>query len=201
METDLGRMFVRRAAGAALIAAAAMIGLWALPAGAAGKAESIVGDWPEPSRRMALAMIDKHGQPNRVGADAVTWFGLYRGRRTVVHRAFDAAGMVEQVVLYRVPAEKAEAVTLFDGRLKVDREAAELSARTESVRTSFLVLNLAHEVASGFRTVPAAREFRDRQMRLAQAGKSSRYRDGLIFEQPTATRPGVSVLPGGVSAP
>ena len=197
MNIDLRGMFVRCVAGVGLLAATAMIGDGRLAgAAAAGKAESAVADWPEPSRLMALAMIERHGQPDRRSDDILTWFGLYRGRRTVVHRTNSRGDVVEQVVLYRVPAAKAGAVALLDPRIKSVRDAAELSARTESVKTSFLLLNLAHEVASGFRDVAAAQAFRDRQMRLANTGKSSRYRESLIFEAP---RP--LVLPAGEKAP
>lgn len=172
------------AAGVGLLAVTALVGLLPPRAAAAEKAEAIVAGWPEPSRRAALAMIDKHGQPDRRREGSLAWYGLYRGRRTVVHRSETGADAVEQVVVYRVPAEKAGAVALFDPRIKVNRRFSELSARTDGVRTSFLLLNLAHEVASGFKTVAEAQAFRDRQVRLAAAGKSSRYRDGLIFEKP-----------------
>lgn len=156
------------------------------------RAQRIISNWPQPSRLVARAMIEKHGQPHKRTDDALTWYGLYRGKRTVVHRSATPEGVVEQVVLYRVPEDKAAAVALFDERLKADKEAAELSARTESVRTSFLVLNLAHEIASGFREVADAQSFRDRQIRLANAGKSSRYRESLLFEAPLPV-----VVPGG----
>jgi hypothetical protein len=96
--------------------------------------------------------------------------------------------MVEQVVLYRVPPRKVDALALFDKRIKVNRNASEMSARAESVRTNFLLLNLAHEIASGFRTVGEAQEFRDKEMRLAETGKSSRYRERLLFEEPLRLR-------------
>lgn len=179
---------------------AALAGLLALAATAgrdgpalartASKAEKTVASWPERARLVALAMIEKHGQPHRAGKDSLTWIGLYRGRRTVVHRAAEGEGIVEQVVLYRVPAARMAELARFDDRLRVDEESAELSARADSVRSSFLVLNLAHEVASGFKTAAEAREFRDRQERLALAGKSSPYRDELLFERPLPSSAG-----------
>lgn len=156
------------------------------------RAQRIIASWPQPSRLVARAMIEKHGQPHKRGPGSLTWYGLYRGKRTVVHRSATREGVVEQVVHYRVPEDKAAALAAFDERLKADSEAAELSARTESVRTSFLVLNLAHEVASGFREAADARSFRDRQIRLGNAGKSSRYRESLLFEAPLPV-----IVPGG----
>jgi len=206
MTNVLRRMLGRCATGAALIALTAVGGYgWLERAEAAGKAEPVVAEWPEPSRRTALAMIEKLGEPHRVDGDSLTWIGIYRGRRTVVRRSSTGEGMVEQTVLYRVPPEKVAELARFDDRLRIDRKASELSARTESVRTSFLVLNLAHEVASGFKTAEKAREVRDKELRLAAAGKSSRYRDGLIFEEPLPTvlpaRVLPPVLPSDASAP
>lgn len=206
MTIMMRRIVGRCATGAALIALTAVGGRgWIQRALAAGKAEPIVAAWPEPSRRTALAMIEKLGEPHRADGDSLTWIGIYRGRRTVIRRSSTGEGMVEQTVLYRVPPEKVGELTRFDERLRIDRKASELSARTESVRTSFLVLNLAHEVASGFKTAENAREVRDRELRLAAAGKSSRYRDGLIFEEPLPmvlpARVVPPVLPSDASAP
>lgn len=202
MNIDFRRILVHCAAGVGLLVVTAMSGRdWPVNAGAAEKAESIVADWPEISRLTAQAMIEKHGQPNRRGMNSLTWFGLYGGRRTVVHRSNSGLSMVEQVVLYRVPAKKIAVLELFDKRITVDPNASEMTARSESLRTDFLLLNLAHEIASGYKTAGKAREFRDKEMRLAEAGKSSRYRDGLIFEKPLPSRPGVSVFSGGEYLP
>lgn len=202
MNIDLRRAFWRCLAGVGLLIVTAMNGRdWPLRAGAASRADSIVADWPEISRLTAQAMIEKHGQPNRRSMNSLTWYGLYGGRRTVVHRSASGDGMVEQVVLYRVPDKKIGLLALFDKRVTVDQKASEMTARSESLRTDFLLLNLAHEVASGFKTAGAAQEFRDKEMRLAETGKSSRYRDGLIFEKPLPSRPGPSVFPGGGYSP
>ncbi|HAM36759.1 MAG TPA: hypothetical protein DEB40_00505 [Elusimicrobia bacterium] len=184
MKNEHRRIFGRCAASLGLLALAMAGGsIW--PMHAAGTdAASLVANWPESSRLMALAMIEKHGQPSRSDEQALTWFGLYRGRRTTVRRARAGAAMIEQVVLYRVPAHKVDELKSFDSRITVDREAAEMSAQTDSERTNFLLLNLAHEIASGFKTVGEAKEFFHAQMQLAKTGKSSRYRDRILFEDP-----------------
>lgn len=198
MNIDMRRIYGSLALGVGLLAVTALGGGGSTPlAGAAAKDDAIIADWPEPSRLMALAMIERHGPPDRRDEDALTWLGLYRARRTVVHRSSAGEGVVEQVVLYRVPAEKIGALKAFDSRLIVDRGDAELSVRTDSVRTNFLVLNLAHEIASGFRSASAARRVAEKEMRLAGTGKSSRYRDSLLFEgELPFARPGRAVLPG-----
>lgn len=171
------------------------------PAAAATDAEEIAAGWPDPSRLQARAMIEKYGEPHRRDDLSLTWFGLFGGRRTVIHKALPGQLEIEQVVLYRVPAAKVADLTNFDPRITVKRKEAEMSARTDGLRTSLLTLNLAHEIASGFKTVPEAKEFRERQTRLAAAGKSSRYLDRLTFEEPRRSLPSPFVLPGGVNTP
>lgn len=175
------RLIGRCAALAAVLGLAALDGRdW--PAQAAEKAESVISSWPDLSRRTAEMMIEEHGKPHKIEADSLTWHGLYRGRKTVVHRA-NPEGVVEQTVNYRVPEKKVGEVERIDDRLKVDRGASELTAVSDSLRTDFLLLNLAHEVASGFRSVEGARAFRDKEQRLAASGKDSRYRGELLFER------------------
>ncbi|MDO8756613.1 MAG: hypothetical protein Q7J64_01255, partial [Elusimicrobiota bacterium] len=97
---------------------------------------------------------------------------------------------------------------LLDSRLMIDRGASELTAISDSLRTDFLLLNLAHEVASGFRSLEGAQAFRDKEQRLAMSGKESRYRDSLLFERsipvmiyPDRTLPPVETPPSPSPAP
>jgi len=197
MNIDMRRMTVRLFAGLGLLALTAMGGRWPMNADAAAKDDEIVADWPEASRLMAKAMIERHGRPDRRDEDALTWLGLYDGRRTVVHRGSGGGGSVEQVVTYKVPEKKIGDLQSFDSRIVVDRSDAELSVRSDSVRTDFLVLNLAHEIASGFRSVESARRVFEKEMRLEGTGKSSRYRDSLLFEgELPIVVPNQATLPG-----
>lgn len=180
MTLDIRRLIARCAAVFVVLGLAALDGRdW--PANAAEKAESIISSWPDLSRRTAEMMMEEHGKPSKVEADTLTWHGLYRGRKTVVYRS-NPEGVIEQTVAYRVPEKKVGEIQLLDKRLKVG--ASELTAVSDSLRTDFLLLNLAHEVASGFRSVEGAQAFRDKEQRLAVSGKESRYREGLLFERP-----------------
>ncbi len=203
MTIDSRRVFRRCCVSIGLLVATMMVGLggYARAESASNKAKSAVAEWPEASRLTALAMIERHGHPDRIDDNSLTWIGIYHGKRTVVHSSDSGEGIVEQVAIYPIPAEKVDAVTAFDKRINVDRASGELSARADDVRTDFLLLNLAHEVASGFKDTAEAQAFRDKQLQLAEAGKSSRYRSVLIFEQQLSTLPTPFVLPAGVNPP
>lgn len=160
---------------------------------------SMIAEWPETSQLAAQSMIEVHGKPSRQDATSLTWFGLHRGMRTVVHREGDA--VVEQVVRYKVPAGKVDEIARFDEKIKVDREASEMSVRTDMEKTNMLYLNLAHEIASGFKTADEAKEFFQGQMRLADTGKASTYRDLLRFETRRKKTPMPFILPPGANPP
>lgn len=183
MNIDMRRMYVRLAAGVGLLAVTAISGgKWPPSAGAASKDDAIIADWPEASRLTARAMIEKNGPPDRREEDALTWLGLYDAKRTVIRRGTDGGGIVEMAVNYRVPEKKIAGLKSFDPRLAVDRGDSEMFVRADSVSAAMLSLNLAHEVASGFRSVASAVSLRDKELRLAQTGKGSRYRESLLFE-------------------
>lgn len=54
---------------------------------AAVKESWLASGWPDNSRDTAREMIDRHGVPNKINGESMTWYGIYRGRRTVLHRA------------------------------------------------------------------------------------------------------------------
>lgn len=169
---------------AAVIAGlAAMLVASAAPArvSAAVKESWLASGWPEKSRDSAREMIDRHGMPNKLDGESMTWYGLYRGRRTVLQRA---SGVIQQVVIYSVPAGKVEALMSFNGDIVIDRPAGELSVFSDSVATNLLLLNLAHDIASGFISVETAKaRYRSITVR-ADAGESMAYRRSIGFEAP-----------------
>ena len=183
MRQEMRRPFVRWAGVSALALALAGGFVGPCRAETAKGAKAAVADWPETSRITALALIEKYGTPRHASADSLTWVGPGNWKRTVLHRDDSAGGLLEQTVAYRVPEKKVADLQGLEGGVSVDRKREELTVRTDGERTNFLAANLAHEVASGFKTPDQARDFYGRQLRLANAGKSSSYLDSLRFGQ------------------
>lgn len=180
MKKEYRWMLGRGAVSLGLFAAAVTGGGRPFRAFAATDAAAFTVDWAESSGAHAQAMIKKYGTPNRHDDTSLTWFGLFGGKRTIIYRKEPGARMIEQAVFYRVPAKKVGDLKKFDSRITIERQASELSVRTDSIKTNFLVLNLAHEISSGFKTIAEAIAVYDEQMLLAD-DTASRYRDSLLF--------------------
>lgn len=173
-----------------LIAGAGLVALLAaaLGAGADETVERAMSGWPERAKSAARETLARYGKPGEIGRGALVW--RYNGpwKRTVVYRTawpHDAGGedrnYLENTIGYRVPAARVEELTAFDGKLDADARFGEMSARSDSEATNFLLLNVADEIARGERSAPDARRFAARILRLSAAGKSSPYLAGLLF--------------------
>lgn len=148
----------------------------------AAAARTTVAGWPEGSRMVAEALIEKYGAPDAVEDGRLTWNGNGGWKRTTVHRLpSEGSEVVEQSIGYVVPRDRRAALTQLDLALKVDEASGELTATSESEETNFLALNLADEVVKETRTPEGARAYYVQTLRLAGAGKSSPYMRELLF--------------------
>jgi len=150
--------------------------------------EAVINDWPGTAKKTAEAMILKYGQPSHVDDESLTWYNNGPWKKTVVYRQayegeYDAKSpsVLQQTITYRVPADRFTAVDSFDSRLTADRSREELSFRSDNEKKNFLAINLANEIVDHEKTPQEARDFYRKQISLMEAGKSSRYMDGLLF--------------------
>ena len=127
-------------------------------------AEATIAAWPQDAQKAARAMIQKYGQPSAVTEDEVCWKDNGPWKKTVVHResvdhSFPAPhkDVLTQKVMMKVPADKIDDISQFDGSITVNRTAGWVSATCDMEEMNFAALNLAHEIASGKRTVEDAR--------------------------------------------
>lgn len=149
-----------------------------------GKQESSivhVADWPERSRSLALLLLERYGTPDQTTAEALTWREKTPWKRCIVYKDESRAPLA-QAVSYYVPRNRIESVEALDNGIGVDTYNNELTAQNDRESLNFLVLNLADEVARDIRTPEEARRFIRASVRLAAAGKTSRYMKGLLFE-------------------
>jgi hypothetical protein len=166
--------------GALALTVFAMHG-WAVPAKDVTEVDSIVADWPADSQITAKALTEQYGEPLESKKDALTWYGPGAWKRTVLHRSAPGGNLIEQVVVCAVPDRRISDLRSFDARIHVDKERNELSVRSESPTTNFLLANLAYEIARGIKTVPEAHEFYEKQLQFSEAGKTSSYLSTVRF--------------------
>jgi hypothetical protein len=89
---------------------------------------------------------------------------------------------LEFTIVCSVSPSERRALAGFGGGLRVSDDGRRLSARAASEDRAFLALNLAYEVMKGRRDQLQARAFYEHELRLRQAGRSSPYMSGLLYE-------------------
>lgn len=157
-------------------------------------AADMIRDWPEVSRQAARELMQKYGEPDEKTARMLIWRDNGPWKRSIVHRDPVAHSfprphqdVLEQVIDYRVPAEYADDLALYDGSVIIDRTAGELTARCDSEAMNFLALNLADDIVKGEKTVAEARLEYGRAALQQMAGDSPDLTQGLQFEPPSRT--------------
>lgn len=127
--------------------------------------EGYMRGWPRQSVRAAKQMIDTYGKPNEATPSMLIWYENGPWVRTVVHKEavphnFPKPHMdvLEQAVPYRVPSDRVDEISEFDGSILIDRTRGEITAHCDSEEMNILALNLAHEIAVNRMTVDAARK-------------------------------------------
>ncbi|MBL6458964.1 hypothetical protein JMJ55_26905 [Belnapia sp. T6] len=168
-EASLVRGLTRRllVAGGPTAALVCMVGrgVAQVRSDATGPASDITQDWHPAAKAVAEEMLRRYGAPQETTATMLIWRGNGPWKRTLVHKTpvehdFPTRHMdvLEQVVEYRVPLNFFEPLARFNGSILPDRTRGDLTAWCDREATNILVLNLAHDIIRGGKTVEQARE-------------------------------------------
>jgi len=152
-----------------------------------------IRDWSEASRKAARALMTKYGPPTETTPTMWIWHKNGPWKRTVVykdevphHFPVKHTDVVEQFIDYKVPVDKYDELAAYDGSVVAQRTVGELSARCDKEEMNFLAINLAHDVATGKRSVEEARRmYGDSAMKFMK-GQSSPYVEKIQFDIPTS---------------
>jgi hypothetical protein len=171
------------------VLAALLLAVLAGGALAADKAEDVIAGWPARPKEAAQATIAKYGQPDGITSEELMWMDkgpwkvIIASRREIPHR-FPMAhtDLLEGVIDYRVPPDKFDELAQYDGSVIAERTKGTLAARCDKEEMNFLALNLAHDIATGRKTVAAARkEYADTAMAFMKGDKRP-YTQKLQFD-------------------
>jgi hypothetical protein len=131
----------------------------------AATVEMIVEQWPAMSKKAVEEIMNKYGLPSEATLSRLTWYNTGPWKRTVVLRdqiphnfPQPHTDVVEQVIDYRVPPEKASELSKFDGSLIVERTKGEVIARCDMEAANILSINVMHDIVSGVLTAEEGRK-------------------------------------------
>lgn len=143
------------------------------------KANKVISDWPDVSKKAANAMIEKYGEPSEVTASMLMWEETGPFIRTIVYKQetdhdfpMPHKDVLEQFIHYDVPVDKFDDLAEYDGSVIVERTKGEMSARCDKEAANLLALNLANDIITGKATVNEARQqYADVIMKMLQGEK------------------------------
>ncbi|MEX2271924.1 MAG: hypothetical protein WD690_10655 [Vicinamibacterales bacterium] len=190
------RAFAIAGVAGAMLMTAALMGQSQAPKpkgkGTGMQATQAIASWKAKPKEVAQAMIGRYGQPQEVTASRLIWHNNGPWKLTELVNEEIAhdfpvphKDMLVQMINYRIDAGKADELLEYDGSLILERTKGEIGARCDKEEANFLAVNLAHDVATGKRSVGDARAFYAASMaELMKTGKKNDYLQGLRFTVP-----------------
>lgn len=153
-----------------------------------------IESWPTTSKAAAHSMISKYGVPQEITPTMLIWNDNRPFKRTIVHKEeithnfpFPHADVLEQVVNYRVPANKMERLQRLNGSISFERTTGELTAHCDREETNLISLNLADAVIRGVKSVDKARTEFAKSSQNFMTGNSSNITNTLMFNPSSET--------------
>ncbi len=129
------------------------------------KAEQVIASWKPALKAAAEKMIKKYGEPAEVTSMRIIWHNNGPWKYTeVMNEEMDHnfpnphKDAMHQAVNYNVDPSKADEILQYDGSIILNRTAGMSGAICDKEPANFLAINLAHEVATGKKSVDEARK-------------------------------------------
>ena len=161
---------------------------------APAQVQSMVKDWPKASREAIMFLTGKYGPPAAVTTDMAVWGKAGPWKRSVVFRTevphqfpMPHSDVMQQWLDYKAPASMYDDLAMYDGSVVLERTSGEMSARCDKEAANFLAVNLAHEVATGKRSVDDARKKYGEQIMEMKAKRPAPYTEKVMFNASGAT--------------
>lgn len=147
--------------------------------------------WSPEAQNATRLMVEQWGSPDLTSGQMLQWNGRGPYERIIIfHRSWAHSfpsphqDFIFHEVSMKVPLERVPEIMRFNGSILVDRTRGMVGVHCDSPAHNIMSLNLAYEIAQGKRTAASARRFYADAIAREQAGKTSRYLNGIVF-QPT----------------
>jgi hypothetical protein len=148
----------------------------------AAEVDKMMTGWPAASREAVKFMTEKYRAPDAMTKDLAIWGETGPWKRTVVFRQEiphefprQHTDVMQQWVDLKVPLDAYDEMARYDGSVVLERTSGEASARCDKEAANFLALILAHELATGKRSVDDARKTYAEQIEALMAKRPSRF--------------------------
>ncbi|MDP9384381.1 MAG: hypothetical protein M3P50_03940 [Actinomycetota bacterium] len=155
--------------------------------------ERLIESWPKAPQTAARQMLEQYAPPNEATPTKLWWYRNGPWKRTlltsdeIAHNfPMPHTDFLTQYIDYRVPVDRVDDVTQFDGSCLVDRTSGEAAARCDSEAANVLTLNLMHDIVRGISSVERARELYAENMASYAMGRPTPYCETLQFTAPAA---------------
>lgn len=156
-------------------------------------AYEVIESWPEDQRGVAQGVLDKYGEPDETTPTRLIWRQRGPWKEMIAYREswhhefpFPHDDCFESIAQYQVPVDKMADVARFDGSVTAWRTRGWISATCHDEQANHLAVNLAHDVATGAKSVDEARHAYVEAMIDYRAKKTVPYMERLQFETETA---------------
>jgi hypothetical protein len=120
--------------------------------------------WSYTLKTLAEGMMSKYGMPGEYTESMLIWKNNGAWDRTILYREemkhdfpIQHADVLEQTITYRVPEDKLDDLSKFNGSISANRTNGTLTVRCMNENLNILTLNLAYEIITGKKTVSEAR--------------------------------------------
>ena len=120
--------------------------------------------WSPRLQMLAKEMIAKHGAPGEFTESMLIWKNNGEWKKTILYKDLvqhdfpsPHEDVLEQTINYRVPEEKLDDLSKFNGSITVSRTNGTLTVRCGNENLNMLTLNFADAIIKGRKTVSEAR--------------------------------------------
>ena len=151
-------------------------------------ANSVIQSWKSMPREVAQKMIARCGEPYEVASQRLVWHrnGNWKTTELVNEEIphdfpMPHKDMLKQTIAYRIDSDRADDLLAYDGSVILERTKGEIAARCDKEEANFLAINLAHDVATGQRSVDDARKFYAESIMAMMKGQTNDYLKGFRF--------------------
>lgn len=148
-----------------------------------------IDNWPKPSKVVAKELIEKYGEPDESTFNMLIWYNNGSWKKTIVYKRgvlhcfpLNHSDLVEQVIDYKMPINKINEITAFNGSVVYKRTDGEIIVKCENEANNYLTLNLVHEIITGKKSIDEARLFYGETTMALMKGLTSDYAEKLLFQ-------------------